>query len=90
MPRFANWQHLAPGGSYVTGLGPYTSTAMDPSKAPHPQALQWLEPGESRTYDLAFAVHTGDAGINKFARYDGKIVAGDRELTPDGWQKPDG
>ena len=64
LPRLANWQHYAPGGSYVSALEPFSGSLWGKDQDSHPLAAQWLEPGQSRLYEVEIRVHTGSTAIN--------------------------
>jgi len=74
LPRFANWQHFGPGGSYVTGLEPFSGSLLGKEKDQHPQAAQWLEPGEAKRYQMTIRVHDDQQAIKALAAQDGKLV----------------
>lgn len=76
LPRLANWQHLGPGGSYVTGVEPYFGSLVGKAKDRHPLAEQWLKPGQSRRYRLTVRVHQGDWAVKGFLKYDGEVEPG--------------
>ena len=62
LPRLANWQHYGPRGSCVTGLEPFSGSLLGRARDKHRLAEQFLEPGESRSYQLklrALAKHDG-------------------------------
>ncbi len=71
LPRLACWQHYGPRGSYVVGIEPYSGTLVGKATDAHPAAEQWLEPGQTRHYELVFRVHTDAAAIAAFAAHDG-------------------
>lgn len=73
LPRFANWQHFGPGGSYVTGLEPFSGSLLGKEKDTHPKAAQWLEPGESKRYQLTIKVHDEKNAIKALASQDGPL-----------------
>ncbi|MEX0653350.1 MAG: aldose 1-epimerase family protein [Phycisphaeraceae bacterium] len=61
LPRFANWQHFSPSGSYVTGLEPFAGSLVGKANDNHPLADQPLQSGETRTYELTVRIaHTPD------------------------------
>lgn len=51
LPWLTNWQHWAK-GEYVTGLEPGTNPPIGQAKARKEQTLIFLEPGDSRKYQL--------------------------------------
>jgi hypothetical protein len=71
----ANWQHYGPRGCYVAGLEPFSGSLLGSKRDQHPLAQQFLEPGESREYELHFRVHSEPAAIERLASHDGEIVA---------------
>lgn len=74
LPRLANWQHLAPAGSYVTGLEPFAGTLMGKANDKHPAAAIFLEPGETRRYQLTLKVHSTAKAIDAFVKHDGVVT----------------
>ncbi|HEX7008688.1 MAG TPA: DUF4432 family protein [Phycisphaeraceae bacterium] len=73
LPRVANWQHFGSGGSYVTAIEPFWGSLMGKENDAHPLAEQWLEPGQSRRYDLTLRVLTGRAELDALARHDNPL-----------------
>ncbi len=55
LPWLINWQHWGP-GEYVTGLEPATHPPIGQATAREQRSLIFLEPGESRSYDLELEV----------------------------------
>jgi hypothetical protein len=55
LPYFTNWQHWAP-GEYVTGLEPGTNPPIGQAAARKENKLIFLEPRETRTYDVRLAI----------------------------------
>ena len=55
LPWLINWQHWGK-GEYVTGLEPSTNALIGQAKARELKQLVFLEPGESRKYDLEIVV----------------------------------
>lgn len=55
MPWLTNWQHWGK-GEYVTGLEPGTHPPIGQAKAREQHTLIFLEPGETRSYDLEIEV----------------------------------
>ena len=55
LPWLTNWQHWGK-GEYVTGLEPGTNPPIGQSKARAQHELIFLEPGETRTYDLEIEI----------------------------------
>ncbi len=74
LPRFANWQHFGPGGSYVTGLEPFSGSLLGKEKDQHPQAVQWLEPGESKRYQMTIRVSDEKGMMESLALRDGRLT----------------
>jgi len=76
MPRLANWHHFGPRGSYVTALEPFSGSIFGKQSDLHPNADQWIEPGETKHYALRLAVHSDLNGLARIQSYDGPL--GDR------------
>lgn len=74
MPRAANWHHFGPAGSYVTGLEPFSGSLVGKNNDNHPAAAQYLEPGQTKSYDLTIAVHADRASIAELVKHDGDLV----------------
>jgi hypothetical protein len=55
LPWLINWQHWGK-GEYVTGLEPATLPPIGQAKAKETGAIIYLEPGESRVYDLELEI----------------------------------
>lgn len=55
LPWFANWQHWGK-GEYVTGLEPATNQLIGQKKARENGSLIFIEPGETKHYDLELEV----------------------------------
>lgn len=55
LPWFANWQHWGK-GEYVTGLEPATNQLIGQKKARENGSLIFIEPGETKYYDLELEV----------------------------------
>lgn len=55
LPWFTNWQHWGK-GEYVTGLEPGTNPPIGQAKARAKKELIFLEPGETRTYNVEMEV----------------------------------
>lgn len=68
-------QHYAPGGSYVSALEPFSGSLLGKDQDSHPLAAQWLEPGQSRLYQVEIRVHAGSTAV-------GGLLA---ERQPLGW-----
>ena len=67
LPWLTNWQHWGQ-GEYVTGLEPGTNPPIGQSMARQENTLIFLNPGESRSYDVVLDVlHTADS-IREFLK----------------------
>jgi galactose mutarotase-like enzyme len=55
LPWLVNWQHWGQ-GEYVTGLEPATLPPIGQAKAKEQGTIIYLEPGESRNYELEFEI----------------------------------
>lgn len=62
LPWLTNWQHWGP-GEYVTGLEPGTNPPIGQTRARTQNELIFLEPGETRNYDIEIAVLTSQHDI---------------------------
>ncbi|WP_420149438.1 aldose 1-epimerase family protein [Spirosoma sp.] len=67
LPWFINWQHWGP-GEYVTGLEPSTNPLIGQTKARERNELIFLEPGETRVYELEIEILTDSAAIEEFLK----------------------
>ncbi len=67
LPWLINWQHWAK-GEYVTGLEPATNPLIGQAKARADQQLIFLQPGETRIYDLEIEVMEHEKEINEFLK----------------------
>ncbi|GAB3941598.1 aldose 1-epimerase family protein [Spirosoma harenae] len=65
LPWFINWQHWGK-GEYVTGLEPATNPLIGQAKAREQNELLFLEPGESRTYNLELEILNTESAIHDF------------------------
>ncbi|PSL43117.1 uncharacterized protein DUF4432 [Chitinophaga niastensis] len=65
LPWLTNWQHWGK-GEYVTGLEPGTHPPVGQSKAREQGTLLFLEPGESRSYELQIDLLHSDDKIASF------------------------
>ncbi len=65
LPCLTNWQHWG-AGEYVTGIEPGTNPPTGQRKAREDNQLILLEPGESRSYELAISVLTQPQEVNNF------------------------
>lgn len=77
LPRLANWQHLGPRGSYVTGVEPFNGSLDGKDNDAHPLAAQWLEPGQTRRYQITITVHTERDALLRLAQHDGELTPAD-------------
>jgi len=75
LPRFNNWQHLGPRGSYVSGIEPYAGSLWGKRREEHPLKELYLEPGETKRYQLTIRVHQGKDALNALAKHDGPVRA---------------
>ena len=73
LPRMVNWQHYGPQGSYVTGVEPFSGSLMGKDNDAFRGAVQYLEPGQKRRYQLTLQVHEGERALASFAQHDGKV-----------------
>ena len=73
LPRLGNWQHYGPRGSYVTGIEPFSGSIMGAEHDDFKGARQFLDPGQTRRYQLTIRVHEGPAALKSFGRHDGRI-----------------
>jgi hypothetical protein len=73
LPRMANWQHYGPSGSYVSGLEPFSGSLLGKARDKHPLAEQFLEPGETKNYQLKFCVLTGATALAGLSKCDGPV-----------------
>ncbi len=65
LPWLINWQHWGK-GEYVTGLEPATNQLIGQAKAREQNTLIFLEPGETRTYDLDIEILNEKTAISDF------------------------
>ena len=65
LPWLINWQHWGK-GEYVTGLEPATNQLIGQAKARERGELIFLQPGETRVYDLELEVLQNQEKINQF------------------------
>lgn len=73
LPRMANWQHFAPRGCYVSALEPFSGSLLGSARDKHPLARQFLEPGQSRSYQLKLGVLSGAAALGELSKCDGPV-----------------
>ena len=64
LPWLTNWQHWGK-GEYVTGLEPGTNPPIGQAKARERNELIFLQPGETRAYELQIDVLSDSDKINK-------------------------
>ena len=67
LPWVTNWQHWGR-GEYVTGLEPGTHPPIGQAKAREQNTLLFLEPGQTRTYDLELEVLTDESVIDRILK----------------------
>jgi len=65
LPWLINWQHWGR-GEYVTGIEPATNPLIGQQKAREQNELIFLQPGETRTYELELEILTNPAAIRDF------------------------
>jgi Domain of unknown function (DUF4432) len=65
LPWLTNWQHFGK-GEYVTGLEPGTHPPIGQAAARAAQQLLFLEPGETKQYDLELDILYDAASIRQF------------------------
>jgi hypothetical protein len=65
LPWLANWQHWGK-GEYVTGIEPSTHPLTGQAKAREDGTLIFIEPGESKSYELELNVLTNKEAIEEF------------------------
>jgi len=73
LARMANWQHFGPRGAYVTALEPFSGSLLGSARDKHPLAKQFLEPGESKSYELRLSVLAGAAALAELTKCDGSV-----------------
>lgn len=67
LPWLINWQHWGK-DEYVTGLEPSTNRLIGQAKARAHKELIFLQPGETRNYDLELEVLENEEKINSFLK----------------------
>lgn len=67
LPWLTNWQHWGK-GEYVTGMEPGTHPPIGQAKAREQHELIFLQPGETRSYDIEIEVLENEAEINEFLK----------------------
>jgi len=65
LPWLTNWQHWGK-GEFVTGLEPGTNPPIGQRKAREDGQLTFINPGETKEYDLSIKILNKDADINDF------------------------
>lgn len=73
LPWLTNWQHWG-FGEYVTGIEPGTHPPIGQAKARKQNELIFLEPGESRTYDVTLEVLNNEMDIRNFLNNNQKLI----------------
>ena len=73
LPRFVNWQHFGPSGSYVTGLEPCYGSLVGKDNDLSPLVGTRLKPGQRRKYDVTIRVLTDKAQIDALKKHDGEL-----------------
>lgn len=73
LPRMANWQHFGPRGCYVSGLEPFSGSLLGSARDKRKLAKQFLEPGETRNYQLKLRVVTGATALAELGKCDGPL-----------------
>ncbi|MEM9185800.1 MAG: DUF4432 family protein [Planctomycetota bacterium] len=73
LPRLGSWLHYGPRGSYVAALEPFCGTILGREEDDHPSASTFLEPGETRSYDVEYRVCTSEAERTALADQDGPL-----------------
>jgi len=68
LPWLSNWQHWAK-GEYVTGLEPGTNPPIGQTEARRQQQLIFIQPGESKTYQLELEVLTDKLEISEVFKH---------------------
>lgn len=74
MSRLANWQAYGGAGSYVMSLEPFTGSLKGKAMDDHPQAGQYIQPGESRKYRLVMRIHEGAKALAELRKFDEPIA----------------
>lgn len=67
LPWLTNWQHWGK-GEYVTGLEPGTHPPIGQAKAREQNTLLFLEPGQTRMYDLELEILTDETVIDRILK----------------------
>lgn len=74
LPRMANWQHYGPRGCYVSGLEPFSGSLLGSARDKHTLAEQFLEPGETRNYQLIIRTLAGAKALEELSKCDGLVT----------------
>jgi hypothetical protein len=69
LPHLWQWRMLAP-GMYLTGLEPATCGILGRAAERERGTIDWLAPGERRSFDLTIRAFTGDAVTQLVAAHD--------------------
>lgn len=67
LPWLTNWQHWGK-GDYVTGIEPGTNMPIGQAKARERNELIYIQPGETRQYDLVFDILVDESDIHNFIK----------------------
>jgi hypothetical protein len=67
LPWLTNWQHWGP-GEYVTGIEPGTHPPVGQARARRENNLIFIQPGESRSYNVKLAVLNDTSSISNFLK----------------------
>jgi hypothetical protein len=62
-----NWQHFAT-GEYVTGIEPGTHPPIGQARARKENSLLFIQPGETKSYDVRMDVIEDEEGIHQFLK----------------------
>lgn len=73
LPRLASWLHYGPCGSYVASLEPFFGSILGRAKDDHPSASAWLEPGETKRYEVEYRMLASEAELAVLAAKDGPL-----------------
>lgn len=73
LPRMANWQHYGPRGCYVSALEPFSGSLLGSARDKHKLAKQFLEPGETRNYQLKIRTLAGAKALAELIKCDGPL-----------------
>ncbi|WP_425396026.1 DUF4432 family protein [Aeoliella sp.] len=74
LPRLGNWLHFGPRGSYVAALEPFFGSILGPDNDSHPSITAYLEPGESKRYEVEYRICATEAELRALAAQDGPLV----------------